>query len=214
MRWVLVSAMLAVACGCASTREQRLEARVSMQEGVIESLRGENERLKQELDELRMKLEHAESKPVQEEMRLETERVALAERLKGTGLTVGIREGRLVVILPNKVFFAPGKATLSASGKETLRKVARIIRTQFPNSVIRVEGHTDNTPIRKSGYPSNLELSNHRAESVWHFLVESCGINPKRIYTAGFGEYRPVADNSTEAGRRRNRRVEIVIIQD
>ena len=89
-----------------------------------------------------------------------------------------------------------------------------MLKEEFSGKVIRVEGHTDNDPIRKSGYKSNLELSNHRAETVWHYLVERCGINPRNVYTAGFAEYRPIASNKTASGKQQNRRVELVVIQE
>jgi chemotaxis protein MotB len=77
---------------------------------------------------------------------------------------------------------------------------------------IGIEGHTDNQPIKYSGWKSNWELSMARATSVLHYLVDKKGLAPQRVAATGYGEYRPVATNDTEEGRRLNRRVEIVIL--
>jgi chemotaxis protein MotB len=206
----MAAAALLLGPGC---KEKELQHQVDQQQEYIQTLQGENSRLKQEADGLRSQLAQAQSvqsaKP-----NVEEKRASLAEKLRGSGVSVGVREGRLAVILPSKVFFRPGKATLSRKGISALRDVARVLKSEFAGKVIRIEGHTDSTPIRKSGYKSNLELANHRAETVWHYLVERCGINPRNTYTAGFGQYRPIADNKTASGRQKNRRVELVVIQE
>ena len=74
-----------------------------------------------------------------------------------------------------------------------------------------MEGHTDNEPIKYSGWKSNWELSTARATSVLHYLVDDKGVNPKLVKAVGYGEFRPVAANDTPEGRQLNRRVEIVI---
>ena len=81
-----------------------------------------------------------------------------------------------------------------------------------PDSFIAVEGHTDNEPIRYSGWKSNWELSSARALSVLHFMVDDCGIEARRLSANAYSEYRPVSDNATPEGKQQNRRVEIVIL--
>jgi chemotaxis protein MotB len=81
-----------------------------------------------------------------------------------------------------------------------------------PENDIGIEGHTDNEPIRYSGWKSNWELSTARALSVLHYLIDKKGISPLRVSAIGYGEYRPVASNVDKEGRRLNRRVEIVIL--
>ncbi len=75
----------------------------------------------------------------------------------------------------------------------------------------KIEGHTDNVPIKSARYPSNWELSTARALAVLHLQTEM-GVAPENISAAGFGEFRPKADNKTEEGRRLNRRSEIVML--
>jgi chemotaxis protein MotB len=76
---------------------------------------------------------------------------------------------------------------------------------------VGIEGHTDNDPIKKSGWKSNWELSTARALSVLHYLSEQ-SVNEPRLSAIGYGEYRPVASNDIKDGRQKNRRVEIVIL--
>ncbi len=77
---------------------------------------------------------------------------------------------------------------------------------------IRVEGHTDNVPIRNSRFPSNWELSTSRATAMIAYLIDNLGFAPELLSAAGYGEYRPVAANDTEEGKSRNRRVDIVVL--
>jgi len=82
------------------------------------------------------------------------------------------------------------------------------------NKSIRVEGHTDNRPINTPQFPSNWELSAARAIAVAKYYINEWDFNPSQFSTEGFGEYVPVADNSTPEGRAKNRRVEIKILSE
>ncbi len=134
--------------------------------------------------------------------------------LQGTGATVRIKDDKIAVTLPSSVFFNSGQATLKKKAKSSLAKVGNAIKNDFPYGTIRVEGHTDSDPIKRtrSLYASNWELSAKRAANVLHFLVGKCGLDSKRLYIAGFGEYQPIANNNTKKGKKQNRRVEIVIL--
>ena len=79
---------------------------------------------------------------------------------------------------------------------------------------VRIEGHTDDVPIRTAKYKSNWELSTARATNVVSFFVEDRGLPPSRFSAAGYGEFRPRAENTTGANRAANRRVDIVILND
>ena len=149
-----------------------------------------------------------------EQYMLESERRSLEEMLQGTGATVNVKDGKIAVMLPSSVFFNSGQATLKKKAKSSLTKVGNAIKNDFPYGTIRVEGHTDSDPIKRtrSLYASNWELSAKRAASVLHFLVGKCGLDSNRLYIAGFGEYQPIASNNTKKGKKQNRRVEIVIL--
>ena len=86
-----------------------------------------------------------------------------------------------------------------------------MILERYSESVIEIEGHTDSVPIHSARYPSNNELSDARALSVFYYLIENTNLDPANIKHSGRGEYVPVADNTTPEGRALNRRVEIKI---
>jgi chemotaxis protein MotB len=114
----------------------------------------------------------------------------------------------LEVEMKTSILFSSGSATLVGEAIPVLTRVSEILKG-FPNP-IQVEGFTDNVPIRNSAFPSNWELSAGRAASVVH-LFTRLGVRADRMLAIGYGEHRPVADNATNEGRARNRRVVIVI---
>lgn len=107
------------------------------------------------------------------------------------------------------ILFPSGVATLSPEAQKILVQLAETLKP-FPNP-IRVEGHTDNRPIKSSAFPSNWELSAARAASVVHLFTEN-GMDPRRLAVVGLGENRPAESNDTEQGRNMNRRVLLVIL--
>jgi chemotaxis protein MotB len=111
------------------------------------------------------------------------------------------------------VLFDSGKAKLRKEAYAVLDRLAEVLNNQAMSQPIAVEGHTDNEPIRHSGWKDNWELSLARARSVLTYLVQAPrNVAPTRISAVGHGEYRPIASNDTADGRRTNRRVEIVVL--
>jgi len=115
----------------------------------------------------------------------------------------------LEIEIKSSILFTSGSAKLSEDAEDILATIARLFDT-YPND-IQVEGFTDDRPIRSKLFPSNWELSSSRAASVVH-LFEEEGIDPKRMQAIGYGQYRPLADNGTAAGRNINRRVNLVVL--
>lgn len=160
-----------------------------------------------ELEELRV--EHADAEKRLEAFRNLTAR--FRKMIDSGKLQVILRHGRMVVKLPASVLFDSGSADLSKEGKDALREVAAILR-QMPERRFMVAGHTDNVPVvPPSPFKNNLELSTSRALVVSQHLI-AAGMNPARLVAAGYGEYEPVQKNASEAGRRENRRIEIVLL--
>ncbi|MGB8011383.1 MAG: flagellar motor protein MotB [Terriglobales bacterium] len=116
----------------------------------------------------------------------------------------------LVVSLRELGFFDSGSAKLLEEGQAPLGRIAHILNTK--GFQIRVEGHTDTKPIHTAQFKSNWELSTARATEVVTLLVDRYGLDPKQISVAGYSQYRPVADNETEEGRKVNRRVDLVVV--
>ena len=131
-------------------------------------------------------------------------------QLPGTVELVTDERG-LVVRFADRAFFDLGKADIRTDALPVLEQVAEILRP-LPNQV-RVEGHTDNLPIKTDRFPSNWELSTARATSVIRFFIEEKQLDPERLSAAGYGEYRPIDTNESAAGRARNRRVDLVILR-
>ena len=122
-----------------------------------------------------------------------------------------MKEKGLVITLANNILFDSGKAKIKKDAHPILDDISVVIDTVAVKQGIGIEGHTDNVPIKHSGWKSNRELSTARANNVYHYIVGQ-GVDPSRITTMGYGQYRPVAPNDTKIGRSENRRVEIVIL--
>jgi chemotaxis protein MotB len=138
---------------------------------------------------------------------------SLSSEVQKGQLQVKQYQNMLSVDLAEQIFFDSGRATLKPGGKEVLKKVGEALKG-YQNKVIRVVGYTDNVPVAKSlqgTYPTNWELSVARATNVVRFLQDT-GVPPERLVASGRGEYAPVASNDTPEGRQKNRRIEIMLI--
>ena len=150
-----------------------------------------------------------------ESKQLEAAKRAIDAKLQKAGVSdkveTTVNERGLVVRLETDgVLFAPGSATLMPAAARILAPIAVSLRA-LPNP-IRVEGHTDSTPIATSQFPSNWELSTGRSGAVVRSLIP-VGIGDTRLQSAGFADSRPADDNDTAAGRAKNRRVEILVMR-
>lgn len=121
-------------------------------------------------------------------------------------------ERGLVITFVTEVLFDSGKAKIREDAYPALDKVVSVLVKELKDRNIGIEGHTDNEPIKYSGWKSNWELSTARATSVLHYLVDKKGVGPERVSATGYGEYRPIASNDTPEGRQRNRRVEVIVM--
>ena len=131
------------------------------------------------------------------------------QRMIGAGeASISVRDGRMILAMPNDVLFDSGRTEIKKKGQAVLEEMAGILKT-FPRQ-FQVAGHTDNGPINNERFRSNWDLSTARAVEVIRFFIAQ-GVPPAALSGAGFGEYNPVASNEDENGRRRNRRIEIVL---
>lgn len=124
-------------------------------------------------------------------------------------ITVNRDKGWVEIDINTSILYGSGSAELQSMAQPVLHTLAKILNEKKYN--IQVEGFTDNVPIKSDVYPSNWELSSARAASVVRVFVDE-GVSPQRLVAMGFGEHRPVAENNTEAGRSKNRRVRVVIL--
>jgi chemotaxis protein MotB len=131
-------------------------------------------------------------------------------------ITIRLEERGIVITLGSDFYFKPGSAELNDDAKRVLHLIYKTF-ADIPN-LIRVEGHTDNTPILPGSelskkFKSNWELSSQRAINVLKYLID-LGIDKRRLSAAAYGDTRPVETNDVPEGRAYNRRVEIIILRD
>lgn len=134
---------------------------------------------------------------------------ALSEMVRARMITIHRTDLWLEVEINSDILFPTGSASLDPAAQGLMTKLAALLR-DAPNP-IRVEGYTDDRPIRTLQFPSNWELSAARAASVVHLFVRE-QLAPERLVMVGYGEHRPKADNATDAGRNANRRVVLMVL--
>jgi len=134
----------------------------------------------------------------------------LAPEIKSQTISVHREPDGLVISLREAGFFESGAARMRSISQAPLDRIAKLLQPH--NYRLRIEGHTDNTPIHTAGFPSNWELSTSRSTEMVRLLIVRYGFNPDGLSAAGFAQYHPVATNQTAEGRGMNRRVDIVIL--
>jgi chemotaxis protein MotB len=123
---------------------------------------------------------------------------------------VEVTDKGIAILLRDPVGFPSGSADLKAKGKEILESVSDIIKKN-EGIKVRVEGHTDDVPIKTARFASNWELSTARSLSVVKLLSENTGISPANMSAAGYGEHRPLVPNTNGENRALNRRIKIFV---
>lgn len=123
---------------------------------------------------------------------------------------VQVLKGVVYISLADNMLYKSGSYEISPKADETLSKIAKIIQ-DYKDYDVLIEGNTDTDPISKTNIRNNWDLSALRASSVVQALENTYGVDPKRLTAGGRGEYNPIADNSTVAGKMRNRRTQIII---
>jgi chemotaxis protein MotB len=193
--------------GACEQERAELKARSGQIESTLGQVQGSLKTSREELEALRKwKGDAAKRMQTFRDMSAKLQKMVDAGKLG-----VRVRDGRLVMRLPQDVLFPSGVAELSREGELSLMEVAVILR-QFPDRRFMVAGHTDNQPVKET-YKDNWELSMARALVVTRFLVEA-KMKAQNIVAAGYGEHDPIAKNTTPDGRRENRRIEIILRPD
>lgn len=176
----------------------------------------ENQNLRSQLADRNSALDAATSAAREREMeaarlRRELEQSERAERapqrtgFEGiAGVTGSVSGGEVTASVESDVLFDSGKATLKSAAKQSLDQVANVLNSKYSGQPIRVAGHTDTDPIRKSGHKSNYHLGFERAYAVREYLI-SRGVSANRIYLASYGPDHP------KGSKAQSRRVEIVV---
>ncbi len=176
----------------------------------IETPNADDETSRVQNDKTRIEPASAGSVADMLQLRKELEQ-AMGEELKNHEVVLQVTPEGFVISLKELGFFNSGQAELLPGAAEKIERIAKVLSK--PGLEIRVEGHSDNQPIHNDQFRSNWELSTARAMAVLRLLVDDAGFDPKKLSASGYGEYRPVADDSTPEGRRMNRRVDLVVVQ-
>jgi len=199
-KWAILAILLALVVlttGCSNKKEiaakdqeiAELQSRVSSLEGDLATETERANQLNSDLD------------------------VALAEYQQKEQVLLEKIDNKSVITVSDAMMFGSGNVQLTQSATDLLDRVVEVLGN-YPDREIRIEGHTDNVGIAlefQERFKSNWELSTARATSVLHYLRRRHDIEAERLAAVGYGEYRPVADNSTPEGRSSNRRVVIEV---
>ena len=137
----------------------------------------------------------------------------LEQELNQSQVEIAQLKNQMTVIkLRGDVLFSSGSADIKADGKKVLSLIAESLNA-YPDRAISIEGHTDHVPIGNNPrYASNWELSSMRALAALNYFQQNSQVDPNRLKLVGYGEYRPAYSNATAEGRKRNRRIEIIIL--
>lgn len=184
--------------GCSTHKDliKKQEAQITELQGQVSTLESQLSAEKQRSEQLNSELEAALSDYQKKEQ-------VLLEKI----------DDRSVITVSDAMLFQSGSVQLTQNAADILDRIGEVL-ARYPDREIRVAGHTDNVGIGlefQSRFASNWELSTARAMSVLHYLRSKHNISPEQIAAVGYGEYRPVADNSTKEGRSANRRVVIEV---
>jgi len=192
-----------------SAEADNLSKELAAQQEKNKALADENAALKESTSKLEKKSKEVEAtsntyKDLLQEMK--------GEIAKGQ-ITITELKGKLTMDVVDKILFDSGESTVKEEGLAVLKRVVDILKN-IKDKNIRVEGHADNVKIigkLAKKYPTNWDLSYARAINVTKYLQQE-GIDPKVLSATAFGEYQPVADNSTPEGRAKNRRIAIILL--
>ena len=214
---LITAALLLATAACVSPENHRrvvganpaLQAQIAGMAESQKALAAENERLRAEVNDL--------GKRAADAAWIDEQKKKLASLLAKYGEGTPAAAGGVELIatpegyafrVAGGVLFASGQNALSEQGKKTLSELA----TSLEGRRIRVEGHTDDVPIQRSQWGTNLRLSVERSMAVADYLIHSAGLKAERVGVAGYGEWKPAVSGTDDAARQKNRRVEILML--
>lgn len=198
------------------TQEQLLK-----KEDELKALELRLNKQQQELDALSAELKKREARVNELEAILKSKDQATADLKKklqdalmgfeGKGLTITQKNGKVYVSMDESLLFESGKTAVQPKGIDALKNVAKVLETN-PDINVLVEGHTDDVPMKGAGeIKDNWDLSVMRATSVTKIILQNSKTDPKRITSAGRGEFFPIDGAKTPEARKKNRRTEIIL---
>lgn len=186
-------------------------------EAKEQALFAENQRLealKKQLESRSQRVAELESVIASKEAEMTNLKNAVSRALtdfEGKGLTIEQRNGKVYVSMENKLLFNSGSWSVGAEGRKAVKQLGTVLADN-PEIAVLIEGHTDNTPFRKTAQiDNNWDLSTKRATAIVNILQENSAIQPENLTAAGRGEYAPIGSNTTTEGKAKNRRIEVIL---
>lgn len=218
--WIIasvLSVLVMVGLGALSMRKQHVEIeRVQHSydgaQKTIEQLTAMLSELSNKLDVAEATIRHLNEESHEAEKTQATLESEMRKALESKDVTISELKGKLTINILDQVLFDSGEAELKSEGQKVLEKLASVL-SSHTNRQVHVIGHTDDVPIRRK-FASNWELSTARATAAVRFLQEKANVDPRRLGAVGYGEYHPIAPNTTAEGRAKNRRIEVVILPE
>ena len=197
-----------------SRQNRELLAQLDEKEAALIQEKNRLEKLEKDLALRSQRIDELESVIAAKDAKMNALKNAVSNALtnfEGKGLTVEQKNGKVYVSMENKLLFDSGSWAVNSEGRKAVKQLGSVL-AQNPDIAVLIEGHTDNVPYGGSGQlKDNWDLSTKRATSIVHILRENADIDPQNLTAAGKGEFAPVAPNNTEAGKAKNRRIEVIL---
>lgn len=198
-------------------REDALEQQGALRDAELANMRNDYDdalsRAQEYASENERLLTEADERASTQDEGLQLQEVAA--KLQGPDRSVQVTpDGNIEITLQSDITFKAGEASLTDAGKNGIRALRSALEGEFAAYEVRVVGHTDNTPLKrtKKKWGSNRALGQARSRAVVEFLETSVGIAPTRLTTASKGEHAPLSENKSKTGRAQNRRVELIVV--
>lgn len=197
-----------------SQKNRELLAELEAKEQALAAENERLEKLKKALEERSSRIAELENVIASKDAAMTQLKNAISRALtdfEGKGLTVEQRGGKVYVSMENKLLFQSGSWAVNADGETAVKSLGNVL-AENPDIAVLIEGHTDNVPYSGNGaLTNNWDLSTKRATAIVNILRENPAINPENLTAAGRGEYAPIATNTTEEGKAKNRRIEVIL---
>ncbi|WP_298245964.1 OmpA family protein [uncultured Christiangramia sp.] len=197
-----------------SRQNRELLAQLDEKEADLLTEKNRLEKLQKDLNLRSQRIDELESVIAAKDAKMNALKNAVSNALtnfEGKGLSVEQKDGKVYVSMENKLLFDSGSWAVNQEGRKAVKQLGSVL-AQNPDIAVLIEGHTDNVPYGGSGQlKDNWDLSTKRATSIVQILRENNQIDPQSLTAAGRGEYAPIAKNESEAGKAKNRRIEVIL---
>lgn len=197
-----------------SQQNRELLSKIEDKQKKLDAEKSHLESLKSDLEEREKHIEDLENEIASKEEQMRELKDKVSDALtdfEGKGLSVHRKNGKVYVSMENKLLFDSASWSVNDKGRQAVKKLGEVLADN-PDIHVLIEGHTDNARYHGSGHlEDNWDLSAKRATAIVRILMENQDVAPENLTAAGRSKYAPVADNDTESGMAKNRRIEVIL---